>query len=361
MQTIKLKFDCIGMGKRLLFLFALFVLPILVQAQNVKRLSLEGQYGFIIPHSPELKTISESNPFGINLHYQVLKTSKTNWDACACFHFLGVQLSHYNFANPDVLGMATSIAGTFEPILWQNKRLRVSLLTGIGVSYLTEYFDAIENPDNIFFSSPLSFLGFVSPKFEYRFSNSWSAHLSFAYNHISNGGQRQPNKGMNFPLLGLGINTYLANPELPRHEKAPISKNWVGYIDGGFTTSEMAGSPARKPVFGLSAGTYRAVSRINALGGGLEIVGDFTLPGQNNKTPALMAAPFIANHFLFGKFDFSQRLAIYLNKPDNYQDAAFYQRYMLMYHAFRKVSLGVSMKAHGNVAEHIDVRVGLRF
>jgi hypothetical protein len=346
-----------GMGKRLLFLAALFLWAE-SHAQSVKRFSLEGQYGFIIPHSPELKPLSESNPYGFNLHYQVLKTDKTNWDACACFHFLGVQLSHYNFANPAVLGSATSISGTFEPILWQNNRLRISLLTGVGVSYLTEYFDAIENPDNIFFSSPISFLGFVSPKLEYRFSDAWSAHLSFAYNHISNGGQRQPNKGMNFPLLGLGINSYLQNPELPSHEKAPISKNWVGYIDAGFTTSEVTGSSARKPVFGLAVGAYRSVSRINALGGGLDIVGDYAV---SNESPALMPAVFVANHFLFGKFDFSQRMALYLHKPDNYQEAAFYQRYLLMYHAVRKVSLGVSMKAHGHVAEHMDLRIAYRF
>lgn len=345
------------MKRLIISLVFLFSLPD-TYGQGIQRLSLEGQYGFIIPHSPELKPLSDSNPYGISLQYQALKTSKANWDACACFHYLGIQLSYHNFANRSVLGSAASLAGTFEPILWQNQRLRVSLLTGIGVSYLSEFYDAIANPDNVFFSTPISFLGFVSPKLEYRFSDTWSAQLSFAYNHISNGGQRQPNKGMNFPMLGLGINTYLANPELPRHEKAPISKNWVGYLDAGFTTSEMAVSPARKSVFGLSAGTYRAVSRINALGGGIELVADYAL---GNQSPALMPSLFAANHFLFGKFDFSQRLALYLHKPDNYQDGAFYQRYLLMYRAFRNVSLGVSMKAHGHVAEHMDLRIGYRF
>jgi hypothetical protein len=93
----------------------------------------------------------------------------------------------------------------------------------------------------------------------------------------------------------------------------------------------------------------------------MEIVGDFTLSGQNDQTPALMAAPYIANHFLFGKFDFSQRMAVYLNKPENYQDAAVYQRYLLMYRATRHFSVGVSMKVHGHVAEHMDLRVGYRF
>lgn len=344
--------------EKLLFFAALVFSSSVLQAQSVKRVGLEGQYGFIIPHSPGLAPISGSNPFGISLHYQAMKTAKSNWESCACFHFLGAQLSHHNFGNRQVLGSATSLSGTFEPILWQDRRLRVSLLSGVGVSYLTEYYNAIENPDNLFFSTPISFMGFVSPKLEYRFSENWSAHLSFAYNHISNGGQRQPNKGMNFPMLGLGINTYLANPELPRHEKAPISKNWLGYLDGGFTTSEMAGASSRKPVFGLSAGTYRSVSRINALGGGIELVADYAV---GNESPALMPAVFVANHFLFGKFDFSQRLAIYLNKPDNYQDSPVYQRYLLTYQTFRNVSLGVSMKVHGHVAEHMDIRIGLRF
>jgi hypothetical protein len=348
--------------KKLLFilLFSFFVSGL--YSQNIKKLTFEGQYGFIIPHSQDLKPISQSNPYGVNLHYQVLNTSKKSWDACNCFHYLGAQLSYHNFANPDVLGSAISLSGTFEPILWRKGRVSFNLLTGGGVSYLTEYYDEVENPENVFFSKPINFLLFVTPKFEYRFSENWSAHISFAYNHISNGGQSQPNKGMNYPMWGIGLNRYSDLQVFPNYVKKSLLENWNWYLESGFTTSVSAWSSGRKLVIALVGGTHRSVSSINALGAGIETVIDYSLEVENNRSEAIMPAPFIANHFIFGRVDFSQRMAIYTRKPDGYNDDfSFYQRYLLMYRFDGNLSLGFSLKAHGHIAEHMDFRIGWKF
>jgi hypothetical protein len=36
--------------------------------------------------------------------------------------------------------------------------------------------------------------------------------MGLRYNHISNGGIKKPNKGMNFPMVTIGLNRYLSQP-----------------------------------------------------------------------------------------------------------------------------------------------------
>lgn len=348
------------MRKHFLSLLMLLVCLDLI-AQTNKRLSMEGQYGFIIPHSPELREISQSNPFGFNIHYQNMNLGKNRWDACNCFHYLGVQLSYHNFANRDVIGSAYSISGTFEPVIWTNNKLTFSILSGIGVSYLDRVYDEIKNPENIFFSSPISFILFASPKIEFRMSENWSSQLTVAYNHISNGGQSQPNKGINYPMLGFGINRYFRPGPFPIYERSNFPNFVQWYLETSYTTRKSNWSEGRKPVFSLVGGFYKNLTAINALGAGLELTKDYALEVENNRIEAMMPAPFIAHHFLFGRIDFSQRFAFYTHKPAGYHDYLFYQRYSLMYRLVGDFSMGFSLKAHGHVAENMDVRISYRF
>lgn len=348
------------MKKQFFYIF-FFLLASIASGQQVKRLGLEGNYGFIIPHSPELRPTAGSNPFGISLHYQLLKQNRENWEACNCFHYLGIQASYHNFGNPEVLGSAYHLSGTFEPILWKNGSFFLSLLTGMGFSYLDKVYDPVQNPENLFFSSPLSFLLFVSPKFEYWLGDEWGINLSFTYNHISNGGQSQPNKGINYPMMGLGINRYFESPSFPNYEKSITSNTFQWYVETAYTNRESAWSEGRKPVLNILGGFYNNLTSINAFGGGLELTKDYSLEVENSRLEALMPAPFIAHHFLFGRFDFNQRMAVYLQKPTGYHDFVFYQRYSLMYRMIDDFSLGISLKAHGHVAENLDLRLSYRF
>jgi hypothetical protein len=349
------------MMKSSLFLALFLSVAFFSKGQNISRLGMEANYGFIIPHSTDLRSISQFNPYGFTVHYQNLNLKAERWNACNCFHYLGVQFSYHNFANQDVLGAAYSISGTFEPILWKSKKSTLSLLTGVGVSYLNKVYNETSNPENLFFSTPISFLLFLTPKFEYRFSDAWTSHISFAYNHISNGGQKQPNKGMNYPMLGLGINKYFNTVPFPTYNKNALPKDWNWYLESGVTTNESQWSEGRQPMLSILGGVYKSISSINALGGGLDIVLDYSHEVEHSRSEAFMPAPFIANHFLFGRFDFNQKMALYTHKPNGYNDHIFYQRYTITYRIVEGFSMGFSLKTHGHVAENMDFRFSYVF
>src|SRR5690606_38922491 len=126
-------------------------------------------------------------------------------------------------------------------------------------------FDPVSNPSNIFFSVPVNFLVFLASSMEYRFSPAWSGQFSLSYNHISNGGQKQPNKGINYPMVGFGVNHFFSPPaELPRYSAGAFSPSWEYYADAGFSSRDAAWALERRPVFTLGAGVFRGLSAINA-------------------------------------------------------------------------------------------------
>jgi hypothetical protein len=343
-------------------LLILILVSFVAKAQpTLHRLSLESQYGWILPHNPELRQISSSNPFSIGFSSQWMRTTLKNWDACHCFHYLGLNFSLVDYQNPRELGKAWNLSGTFEPVLHRSGPLSFSMSTALGVSYLTRVFDPLENPRNTFFSTPLSFLLTLAPKVTYDLNDRWALQASVAYHHISNGGQRQPNRGMNFPMMGLGLVHYTQKSDLLDYEKNPISNRWYFYADLAINTRESE-EKTRKPNLILSGGGYRKVSGIIGLGGGLEVAQDFSLSVRESRTESLIPGIYLENHFLFGRFDFSQRFGKYLSKPEGYRESeSLFQRYTLTYLFEDHFLVGAGLKAHGHVAEYLDFRVGWRF
>ena len=331
-------------------------------AQITHKIGVEAQYGVIIPHAPDLRSISSSNPYGLELSYSRLNSSKQSWEVCNCFYYLGAQLTQHDFGNPDVLGRATSLSTFFEPILWSANKLEFTLKSGMGISYLSQVFDEETNPENIFFSSPLSFIIFLQPKLSYRINDQLEGNFSLIYNHISNGGQSQPNRGINYPMAGLGLSYVMGRQKLPSYTPEQKTDKVKFYIDFFSTHRKTGQGDERSFLYGSSLGGYYKILPVSALGGGLEVYNDQSLVQDGDSAwSSFLAAPYIAHHFTFGRFDFSQRFAYYLHKPEHYTDNTFYQRYIIQYGIWENLQLGVGMKAHGHVAENIDLRLGWKF
>ena len=343
--------------KRLIILILFFLVQSQIFGQIVHQIGIEGQYGFIIPHTRDLRGISQSNPFGGTLNYRQMNLSQKSWLACYCFHSLGLNFNYHNFDNFDVLGTAYSVSGSFEPILWKNQEWIIDVRSGLGISYLNKVHHPQTNPDNIFFSAPLSFLIYLGPTVSHSISKNWNMRLSLNYFHISNGGKLQPNKGINYPVIGLGVYHNLQPPNLPIYPKPELIKSWLGYMDVGITTRKPIWTTERRVVVSISGGTVKPLTAVSGIGGGLEITYDLSLALKDKFWEDVMPSPYVAHHFLFGKFDFSQRMALYTQKPIGYNDHRFYQRYLVQYEILRKIGLGISLKAHGHVAENIDFRL----
>jgi hypothetical protein len=358
----------------LLFVIVIFSDAVLCQqrqaADSTTVMSgVTGHLGSILSHSGQIAHLAGSWLWGVQGELARIRYTQKSWDACNCYSRNGVSLSYFNFTNPEVLGSAISVALFAEPQLTYG-RINLSLRGGAGISYLTRVYHPEENPENLFFSDPWSGLLSAQVTARYHVHPTLLLRMEATYNHISNGGKRQPNKGMNFPTLGLGID-YLfkyAPPLLPR-EKSRLPDKSIQYYAGLFYNTRPVDesnfeTEERKSVVGLHGGFYKPLSLMHGLGLAVEAAHDGALKAQAQSAAESFDHHVISalarHHFLFGRFDFSQALGIYLHK-EYPTPAAVFQRYALSYLLFGRLQIGFSLKAHLYTAEQMDVRMGVLF
>ena len=111
---------------------------------------LNTQYGYIIPHSEELKEISSSAPWGLTADVSKLLYSDKSWSNCHCYSKLGLSFAYYNYSNPAELGNSYNLIVFAEPFLGYKKNVHTTLRAGMGATYLNQVYDEVTNPSNLF-------------------------------------------------------------------------------------------------------------------------------------------------------------------------------------------------------------------
>lgn len=337
-----------------------------------RQLGLRLHNGFIIPHSPELKPLTQTNPLGVELSYSRMGLSRAVWERCNCFARVGGYVNYVSFNNPAVLGRTFGGGAFFEPVVFYRPKLYATVRTTVGLTYLTRVYDPVDNPQNIFFSMPFSAWLGVSFNLHHRLTSTFDLIATASYNHISNGGTRQPNKGMNFPTLALGVAynpTLLQLPDTRPWRGGRLAQRWTGRMVafGSVRVLEAGdGYPEVTRLMGglIATGGYR-LNRFHALTGGLEYVGDGYVRermrrdtvGGNHRQVALLAG----YELWPGRYTFAIHLGYNLLRPDREYAEGFFQRYQLLYRFPNRLIVGVGLKADRHIAKGFDVRVGYGF
>ncbi len=348
--------------RQLLAVVAMVCTQCLGQSDSTARFAaVSGFYGFIIPHSIDVRDVADSYPWGVQAEYARQRFSAKAWDACNCYSKVGIAFSFADFGNPDVLGKSYSTAVFVEPQLARGK-LALGLRASVGASYVTKIFDPDSNSENLFFSRKLNGQLSVGLNLQAKLYQRWIIGTLINYNHISNGGAQQPNKGMNFPVAGMGITYALqdASP-MPRSVDRDYKKEWQYHV-GLFAASRSVdnfGVSERKMMTGIYLGALRTLAKMHGAGLALESSHDSML-----REKAIQGAPFepwivsvlARHHLLFGKFDFNQAVGYYLYERYFNRHAVF-QRYALQYRVAERFQVGFSLKAHLEVAEQMDLRL----
>lgn len=328
-----------------------------------------AHYGFIIPHSEEIADVSGSHPRGLEMNIQWIPRASKQEKTQNLLAKRGVVLQYMNFDNPEVLGYSINAVPYIEPLLWPHHRLSASVQAGLGLCYISKVYNAETNPTNLFFSTQLSFPVMVNVYANFRATDHWYLSAGFNYNHISNGGMKEPNKGMNYPTWNAGASYAIRPIKLIKRTKTDEWKKeprWYGYLQASGTTKKVQATPdypTPTPAW-LWGGQVMAGWRFARLSGvamGTEWVYDgwtrTVLDRQNNSTSATRGALMAGYELLADRVRFSIQLGTYVYNPAGAPDPV-YQRYGLFYRFTKHLELGTTLKAHRHVAEVFDVRIG---
>lgn len=329
-------------------------------------------YGFIIPHSRDIVNVSRSNPRGFEISAAWLLNSERRTRASGLVSKRGFVLHVMDFDNRQVLGHGISLVPFVEPMIRPWGRLYGSVQLGLGCVWLNKVYDEQTNPTNLFFSFPVSFLAMTNAYLHYRIRPRWEISAGFNYNHISNGGMKLPNKGMNFPTWNVGAQRCLQ----PVVIKKPVrnndwkqeTRNYAGlqFIGTLKTATATDAFPENKLCrqWGLLAMAGRRIARVSALSIGTEWIYDGyareIMRRYAVQKSAWKGGLLLGHELLIGRVQFHVHLGAYLFNPSG-DIHPVYQRYGLYYRFGRHVLAGSSLKAHLHQADVFDVRVGWLF
>ena len=353
-----------------LILLILTTSSLIIQGQEEQKnpvsLALKPLYGLILPHSSRVEHLTNTNPYGFEFDYSWLRLKGKNWEQCNCYSKTGLSFMYINYDNPEIVGSSYNLIGFAEPFFIRSGKFLLSARIGLGISFLDKIYDSEKNPENTFFSTHLNFLVHTDLNAYYKINKRYGL-LAFAkYNHISNGGVKQPNYGMNFPMFGLGLN-YYPNDEVifPKQEKREFLHDWFYNMYAFGMIKKIPKDDSFPEETSLVYGFYGLVGRtltiINGFSIGLEYLNDGAAKEKILRDGLSVnhqnVSGLIGHHLLFGKFDFSQYWGSYIYAP--FISKNFYQRYSLSYQFSKVILGGVTLKAHGDVADSFHILLGI--
>jgi len=337
--------------------------------KNGFAVGIKGHYGFIIPHSESIAEQAFSNPRIIEAEVSWHLNKEKIWQNFGTYPRVGASVFLIDFDNLEVLGQGIGIVPFFEPYLSVDRKLNPSFRMGIGLIYLNQVFDEQSNPENLFYSTPISFLLHLNFNLSYKISEKMNLKFGGYYNHISNGGVQVPNKGINFPTASLGMEYMIRPNQFPQQTK----KNWreIHKEPSRFKASIFAtatnveeGDNQRYPIIGTMFYYQRIFSRLSALNLGVEWVWDGATQEkamrESQSTNPNKVSFLLGHELLLGRFRFSQMLGFYVFNEREI-DSRIYQRYGLDFYFTEKLFTGISLKSHGDIADFMDFRLGYTF
>lgn len=327
-------------------------------------------YGSMIIHSRAIKDIGNAYPLGLELTLGRHTATGQARDACNCYPKSGVILGLWDFDKPEILGRGVSAIAFIEPVFGARKRFSFSIRAGVGFAWLSHPYNPVTNPFNFSYSTHVAFPLLLGTVLDYRISQGTLLNFGILYNHISNGGLREPNKGINWPTIALGLDFFRQPPRFPQREVSDWKQTDMQRVQRNvylFGTARQLNHEELKkyPVLGMEAWVNYRVSRLSRLGAGTLFLYDGSDGEEIRRNPLSEADPcraglMLGHGFLLGRFVFSQAFGVYLY--DSYKAAdPVYQRYSLTHPLGKHLEAGVSLMAHRHVADFLDFRLGWRF
>ena len=335
--------------------------------QNIPIIGLQLERGFLILHSQDIAPIGPSNPSSAGIDLSWSLDPAQHYQNCQCFPRLGLSLNFVELDKPQILGQSWPFYGFLEPHyrIWNSGFF--FLRAGMGLTYQNLPYHAENNPLNLSYSRYVNTYVELGLGLEYRWNDHWGARTAFLYNHSSNGGAQEPNKGLNYPTLMIGVNRSLRPLRFPSRQEMqqalpPFKRQWdIQLFLAGKAFDETRVTYA---VYGLEFSYLHQFNRLSSIDLGLEYL-------QNDAYRALLLQEGVeastseinllfGHSFVMGKFTFSQQAGVYLWR-DYAPTPDWFQRYGVQYYLWKGWSVGTNIRVHGHVAEFLDARIGYAF
>ncbi|MCK5170825.1 MAG: TonB-dependent receptor [Bacteroidales bacterium] len=198
--------------KRFIIIFIAFAFPFFVKGQlseSIKKglyLETDFGYGFIMPHHKSIEYFVEDHIRTFDLKVTKATYGNKYWNQLFRYPYYGIGFYRSNLGNNDVYGYVNALYSYIKvPIIGASNRANLSWQFAFGASYITNYFDIEDNPQNLAIASHLNMFIDFSLQSTIPLSKQLSLTNGVRFTHVSNGKVKSPNKGLNVISGSVGL------------------------------------------------------------------------------------------------------------------------------------------------------------
>lgn len=340
------------------------------------------KYGRIFRHNERfLPQITESSSL-YECHLLLQTRGNKAWQGAWGYPLIGVGLVHARFGDADVFGNAW---GLLPSVTWQHhfRRFALNYRVGIGLAYLSRFYDVVSNPTNNVIGSHLNNITQLSVQAVWELHRQWHLLGSVGLNHFSNARTQLPNLGINLPSAGIGLRYFPKTPQKPPVRRVDLdslraaihfAKQWrLGFKVGlGFSEGQLPLGP-KYHIYGTQLHLVRRSSPKWQWLAGIEANYYTGLYYEmrnrwGQKEPrysdAMKIAPYLGGEMLLGHLSFSITTGYYIHNP-LFNKIPVATKIGLHYYAKSNMFnqrnnwwVGVSLKTHYAVADYAEIGLG---
>ena len=355
-------------------------LPVAFFGQNRGAESGSGRYyekwgvrgfaGQIVAHAADIENTAGAVPAAVELEYARRRIDSFARELCRCYPTTGVTLAYKDYNN-SILGRGAHVAYFVQHHFFPLKKMNPYVRGTVGAGYASNPYDPLTNPDNQSYSFYINGYLQIAGGVEFPVSEKVLASAFLSFNHISNGGLAQPNRGINWPAAGVEL-MYAPDYKLPdkgftkmnNRESKKSRRIHEVYVFGSAASHDYGGK-RRLPVYGAGYRFGYSLTSLHRLTAGSEWHLDEGHEYRIESLPELSgnahrAAVLGGHEFTMGHFVFSQELGVYVYDRARYHDPVYHRWGVRFVHS-SGISIGGNLKAHRHVAEFIDFRAGFVF
>ena len=325
----------------------------------------------VLTPSEAVVQFAGTRPVGFELFINKNTYGYSYWEHRYHCPDIGFSLTYTDYLNP-VLG--ESIGGTMYmnvPIVrFHRAKLTVGLGTGLGF-HTRPYHPPVET-GNVLLGTPITLTMRSQLNYTRPLSARWQATLSAKLVHYSNAAYSRPNRGVNMPMINLGVSRRLGS-ERPTYADAsqvadPDPYRRISYYLGVSTGRKASETGSGRHGF-ANIHVYATVrfSAISGLSAGLDAFLDNATREHirqrfTDDRPDYRRVGLAVGHELFyDRISVLTQVGVYLYRPYQELYQPIYQRIGLRYALTKHLLGNFTLKVHGGRAELVEFGLGVSF
>ena len=363
----------------LLFLLIINVLSARTNDTIIDRnfqIEFRASYGFIICHHPEMKYFQSHFPL-YELNIQQVTTGRKSWQRKSNYPAVGVSLIYTGIGEMPEIGRAFAIVPHINFNCLKSKRHQLNFNFGIGIGYLTQKHDIIENPKNTFIGSHVNAAINISTDYSYMVTNRLGLSAFIGLTHFSNGSTRSPNNGINIAHAGLGAKYFIQEPKQKIAKQPSDNQRYKSWVKDNFTFNfaflaskkdikQFIGYNNYWIVYNIQFNALKHVTEMSKFGIGLDLVYDQTdkeilrLDGvEFTDIEILKPGINVAYEISFGNTSFNINFGYHLAGKEMSEEH-IYQKLGAMQNIWKGLFATVQLTTHFGWADYIGFGIGYR-